>query len=274
MTIIGLGNAGCNIAEMFEGKENYNVILIDKNIEGENCISVDEQELPDGYEKNPPNLSNFIDKITKKVLLIVGGSGHISGASLKLLEQIKEKEIIVVYVRPPIDSLAGIALLQDRVTFNVFQEYARSGLFKRVYLLSNQNIENILGDLPVIGYYNKINKYIFDCLNFVLTNESKNGIFGSVTVPKNTSRISTVGVFDIKNNIENYLYNLQAIDEKHFYFVFNEEKLKSDGSLIKNIKNMMSTKVVDNCNVSFTIYPTKQEEEYCFIHAFSKRIQQ
>jgi hypothetical protein len=274
MTIIGLGNAGCNIAELFEGDEKYNVILIDKNIEGENCIPVKEQKTPEDYEKNAPSLSNYLDKIGDRAFLIVGGSGMISGASLRILQQLKERELNIIYIRPQTNSLAGNNLLQEKLTFNVLQEYARSGIFKKIYLVSNPNVENILGDLPVIGYYQKINEYIFNCLNFILTNETTDGIFGNIATPKDIARICTVGVYDIKNNVENYLYNLQNISDKYFYFVFNEEKLKTDGSILKNIKSLVTAKAVDNCKVSFTIYSTKQEQDYCFIHAFSQRIQE
>ena len=33
---------------------------------------------------------------------------------------------------------------------NVFQEYARSGVFERMYLVANAEIEKCIGDVPII----------------------------------------------------------------------------------------------------------------------------
>jgi len=66
-----------------------------------------------------------------------------------------------------------------------------------------------------------------------LTHETKNGIVNNLSVLKETERICTVGFFDLTNNNEELLYNLESINNKHFYFLINEEKLKTDGTLLK-----------------------------------------
>jgi hypothetical protein len=164
LTVIGLGSAGCNIAEMFEEVDGVSVYLIDKDIEGDNCICVEPRRTPEEYEKYFINLSSVTANIAKEVLFIVGGSGKISGMSLRLLEQIKDKNISVLYIKDN-SKVNGIEALQQKVTFNILQQYARSGTFKEIILVTNDMIENILGDIPIIGYHDALNKLIYSIYN-------------------------------------------------------------------------------------------------------------
>jgi hypothetical protein len=274
MTIIGLGNAGCNIAEKFENiGDDTKVILIDADIEGENCISLKRCDSPEAYEQTVPDITDYLELIDERVFLIVGGSGKISGASLKILKQLRGKELNVIYIRPDVTLLQSNSKLQDNLVFNVFQEYARSGIFKKCYLINNNLVEKILGDVPVIGYYEKLNDLIFNALGFVLTHETKNGLVNNLSILKETERICTVGFFDINSRNEELFYELENIDDKHFYFVINEEKLKTDGSLLKKIKQIILEKSVDNIKCSYTIHSTKYEQDYCFVAAYTKRVQ-
>ncbi len=67
MTVIGLGEAGCNLAEKFEGNERYKVKLIDVDIEGDNCFSLQKQNTPEQYEKTFPDISNFLSDVDEYV---------------------------------------------------------------------------------------------------------------------------------------------------------------------------------------------------------------
>jgi len=272
-TIIGLGSAGCNIAEMFE-RGNYKVKLIDVDIDGENCFSLKAQKTPEDYEKNKPDLSEFFSDITYKVILLVGGSGKISGTALQILNQIKHAELNVVYIRPDTELLGNTAKLQDRLTFNVLQEYARSGIFKSIILISNSIIENLVGDVSIIEYNNTINKVIYNMVDNYLSMSEKEPIIDNSTHPKEVSRIITIGVYDIEKNAEQLFYPFDFIDDKCYYFAINENDLKSNGKLFKLIKDRMREKVVDKTKISYRIHSTKHEQNYCFVVAYSKKIQE
>jgi hypothetical protein len=273
MTIIGLGDAGCNIAEKFEKVDSVKVILIDAEIEGDGCISLKKCNTPEEYEASVPDFSKQLSTCDEKIVFFVGGSGKISGAALRILSQLKHKELNVVYIKPDTSVLNYNSKLQDRLVFNVFQEYARSGLFKRCILLDNAIIEKLLGDIPLIGFYDKLNDVIFNALGFILTHEEKSGIVNNLVPCIETERICTVGFFDLTTEEESLLYELENSSNKHFYFVFNEERLRTDGSLSKKIKQIMQNKDLDNSKSSYIIYSTKQQEEYCYIIAYSKQIQ-
>lgn len=275
MTIIGLGNTGCNIAEKFESLEGFKVLLVDANIEGEdNCISINECDTPEQYESTFPDISEHLKKCDDEIVLIVGGSGKISGASLSLLKQIKEKKINVVYVRPDKNSIKNDAKLQDRLVFNVLQEYARSGIFESCFLIDNVNIEKIVGDLPIIGFFDKINELIFSTVSSILLFKQKKPVMNNLTKVKNFCRVRTVGIFNLFNEEEKLLYNIEGIDNKHYHFVINEEKLKTDITILKKIKEYIEENSKDGTDCSFAIYSTKDEFEYCYMDVYSKRIQE
>jgi len=273
-TIIGLGSAGCNVAETFENKEEYLVKLIDHDIEGENCFSLEEQKTPEDYEKNVPDLSNFFADVTKKVILVVGGSGKISGASLQILKQIKNAELNVLYIRPDRELLGSIGKLQENLTFNVFQEYARSGIFKNTFLVNNEDVAQIIGDVPILEFYNKINLVIHNSLINYLKSELQNPLIDNSTPPKEISRIVTFGVYDLENDVERLFFPLDFIDDKCYNFAIKEDDLKSNGRLFKLIKDRMKQKLVGNTKVSYKIFSTNFEQNYCYVIAYSRKVQE
>lgn len=272
ITVIGLGSAGCNIAEMFENNPLFQVKLIDKDIEGENCFSMVEYSSPEEYENNTPDLTSFFKDCNKEVFFIIGGGGNISGASLKILSYIKNLNISLLYIRPDTQLLSNSSFLQEKVTFNVFQQYARSGLFKKMFIISNEKIESLLGDIPVYSYYSKINEIIFNIFSSLFYLQEAKALIDNYSAPKTVSRIATVGIFDLENNIENMFYEFNLSDDKCYNFVINENVLKTDGKLFKNIKDRMKEKF-NNTKISYKIFNTQYENNYCYVVEHTKIIQ-
>lgn len=273
-TVIGLGSAGCNIAELFEGQENYVVKLIDAEIEGDaNCISIPIRNTPEQYEKHFPDLSDRLKDCTEKVWLFVGGSGKISGASLQLLKQLHGRELNVIYIKPDTTMLGNISALQDKVVYNVFQEYARSGVFKSLLLISNQELESVIGDLPVVGFYEQLNQLLYKTYLNIKQLQSTEALIDNSSPPKEVSRIQTIGLYNLETNDEKLFFNLSDIDDKIYHFLINENRLKSDGKLFRMIKERMREKTLDSIKISYTIHPTTQEQDQCFVAAYTKRIQ-
>ncbi len=272
-TIIGLGSAACNIAEKFENNTKYKVKLIDANIDGNNCFSLKEQNTPEEYEKTVPDLINFFSDVTDNIIFITTGSGKISGASLKILKYLKDKNINILYIRPDTDLLSSQGKLQDKLTFKVLQEYARSGLFKKIYLVSNLSLENILGDVSIIEYNDRLNNLIYETLNSIILLEEQKPIIDNSTQPKDVSRIITFSIYDLENDTEKNFYNFEYIDDKCYYFIFNENELKSNEKLFRIIKNKMREKTSENTKISYKIFNTKYEQNYCFVVNYTKIIQ-
>ena len=89
-TIIGLGSAGCNIAMKFSDYPQYKTICIDTQDDNyENFIRINRQASHEDYERSYTRLD--LSGVVGSPTLIVGGSGLISGVSLRILEQIRDE---------------------------------------------------------------------------------------------------------------------------------------------------------------------------------------
>ena len=274
MTIIGLGQAGCNLAEAYEDLNDptYQVKLIDSDIEGPNCFSVPQYNNPEECEDNFPDISDFLKDCHSSVTFFIGGGGNISAASLKILYHLRSREnVFVVYIRP--EPLLVENVLHEKVVFNVLQEYARSGMFRALVLIDNLSIEEINGDVPVIDHFKEINKTIFQTMHGLSVSGMKTPIVSNFSKPKSISCITTYGAYTFEDDNEKLFYNLENIDWKCYYFFINEEQLRTDGKIYKEIKNRLKNKSVDNIKISYIIHSTKSEQNYCIMTAASSQIQ-
>ena len=100
MNIIGLGQAGCNIAEQFKRYTQYKVYKINIGLKkSKSTYTLKKQKSPEAYEETFPNLKNTFFKEISGETLFITSCGFTSGASLRLLEQIKNNcKISILYI--------------------------------------------------------------------------------------------------------------------------------------------------------------------------------
>lgn len=276
MNIIGLGKAGCAIADCFAQYPQYKIFKIDVDIEGEGCYSIKRQRGPEDYEREAPDFSNFFNEIEGETIFVVGGSGNISAMSLRILEQIRNKcKIDVLYIRPDIELLAGAKRLHEKVTYNVFQHYARSGAINRVYLVSNPMVEDTMGSVPVIGYYDAINGFITSAIHMINIFNNTEPVMGSMEAPADSRRICTLGIYDMEEGEEKMFFPLDSIREMRYIYAVSETVLREDGGLHKKIVTQIKGKATEDVkDISFAVYPTKYKSDYGYLLAYSPMIQE
>ena len=165
-TIIGLGQAGCNIAEKFLQYQQYDVYRIDsEKRSGPKFKKIPVRQTHQEYEEKCPSFKPFLKNAKPPYLFIVGGSGSITGCSLRLLEQLKSEDIYVLYIKPDVALLSDTKRTQDKIVFGIFQQLARSGLLKRMYIVDNVALENIIKDVPALEYYDRLNDLIVSTIH-------------------------------------------------------------------------------------------------------------
>jgi hypothetical protein len=267
-TVIGLGAAGCRIAEQFANYPQYEVYKIDIGLIGENCYNFPRQNTPEEYEKFTPDMSDFFKDIEGDILFVVGGGGKISGATLQILKQLKNCNINLLYIKPESKSLTKTGLLQDKVAYGVLQEYARSGIFNRIYLISNLAIEAVAGEIPILEYNKKINEVIVNAFHYINVFVHTDAVVQNIESPKETQRISTIGIFNIKANEEMSFFPLQNIGHRCYYYAIPEQVLKTDGKLFKMIKEKASEN-----QSSYEVHTTKHSDSFCYFVAHTNFIQ-
>ena len=273
-TIIGLGKAGCNIAKELSSYPQYDVFCIDSDEYDFNKFKlIKKQKSFEDYEKNFPSIKKFLEKSAPPYTIIFGGSGTISGVILRLLSQLKTEDVSVLYIKPEIDILSNMASKQERLVFHVLQQYARSNLFNKLYIISNSECENVLGDLSIKDYFVQINKLIATTYHMYNVFHNIEPLIQTHTEPSDPCKISTFGIIDEKGN-EKMLYDLKFPREKHLYYSVTSDSLENDVSLMKNIKKQVRDKMTDKLKVSYAVYENNYEQNYIYSCTFASMIQE
>ena len=194
---------------------------------------------------------------------------------LRIMEQIKDKcELSVLYIRPDTSLLSKNKSLHESATFNILQQFARSGLLKVLYLVSNINLENILGEVPIIGYNNKVNELLVSTIHMINVFKNSEPVMGKIEEPAEASRIATFGISDIEGNEEKSFFSLDRAKEKCYIYSINEERLKTEGDLRKKIVSTVKAQAeTEDLKVSFGVFPTNYQQDYCYILNYTSIIQ-
>jgi len=269
--IIGLGTAGCNLANKFKQYVQYDVFNIDAGINCENCLSLEPRNSHEEYERNSPSLQGPFLGISGDILVTLS-SGRVSGSTLRILYQLRHCNINILYIKPD-GVLNKVAMMQDKVTMQVLQEYTRSGLFKRMFLVNNTTVEGILGDVPIIGYYDKLNDTISTTLHQINKAQHIKPIVDQTSPPKVGNRISTYGLFNIETGEEKLFFPIDNVKEKCYYLFINRKKLETDGKLMRQIREIISAKSTETIKTGFAIYSTEHNTDYCYVMASTDSIQ-
>ena len=274
MDIIGLGEAGCNLAVCFNKYPQYTTYRIDAGLEGENCFNVRKQRSPEDYESNAPNLKDFFSNLGEEVTFIVGGAGYISAMSLAILQQIKNKRVSILYICPNHKSLTGKKRLLERATFGILQQYARSGLVENIDLVSNERVAAIVGNLPVIGYYDKINDLIASTYHFInVFNRSKH-VYGVIEEREKVCRISTIGLLDTETSEERTFYDLDLVREKSYFYALRKESLLNESNMIATLEGQVEEKKKEwLTKISYRLYSTEYENNFGFCVNRTSKVQ-
>ena len=266
MNVIGLGDAGCNIADCFSQYSQYKIFKINVDIEGKGCYNVPILETAEEYESHDyPKIKSFFKSLKGETLFIIGGSGKISCGSLRILENIKSLPVSILYIQPDIQMLDDIQKKQERLVRNVIQEYARSAVFEKVCLVSNNALDGIIGGAPIIGYHNALNELLVPSLHMVNFFSNNKPVAGNIPKPKSTHRIYTVGIFDTQKNEEKMFFPLDNSRNKCYIYGISEEKLKTDKQLMNKIKKQIESKKEENLDISYAIYPTDYEYDVGYV---------
>ena len=272
-TIIGLGNTGCNIAEKFSTYPQYVVYKIDAGLKRTpRTYGLKKCSTPEEYEESVANLKRFFKEVQGDILFIVSASGLISGASLTILQHIKKCNIHVMCVHSDVELLGEVSRLQQRVVSNVFQEYARSGLFARAILIDNASLEKVIGDVPIIGFYDQLNNLLASTSHMINVFNHSESIMDNISPPHEISRISTCGFVDFGTGEEKLFFPLDNIREKVYYYAINEKKLRESNDIRKKIISQVKENSVDT-KVSYGIYSTQYDEDYVYCVAYSSTVQ-
>ena len=271
MNIIGLGQAGCQIAKAFSKFPQYNTWGVDVHKEAD--ITIKKRSSHEEYDKAFPSLKRRVTLEEGPLYVITCGAGAISGGILRLLEQFAHRSPTVIYIQPDTDLLSEHQKMQERVTRNVLQEYARSGRLEMLYLLDNNCLERGVGEVPILGYFDILNQAVVNTFHMLNIFRHSQPVLGNFIEPSTLARIATVGVMDVDAATEKWFYDLTVPRDVVYYYGINEEDLKTDGSLFKQITEFVKSKVKEKINVSYGVFQTSYDQKYCYCIKYTSVVQ-
>jgi len=274
ISVIGLGNAGCKIADLLNEHEQYEVYKIDTDLEKKNnCLSIPERQSAQDYEeKFPTKVASSLKKIKTPVVLVVAGGGKISHAGLRALECVSDNPIEILYIRPDVSTSGPMEITRDKIVFGILQQYARSGVFERMYVVCNSDIERVVGAIPLSQYYQKINSVISSTFHMLNVYKNLPANFSNFLESDDISRISTIGVGTIEKMADQLFFPLKFTSEKNYYFAISQKQLDEDPNLLSNIKRRVKQND-PTIRTGFGVYPTPYDQNYIYILANTKIIQ-
>lgn len=277
--VIGLGKLGCAIAEELTAYPEYRIYKIDAEIEERGSFAIGSASNMEEYEKIFDQTAAEIYlrsiKSQDKILLILTGGEPVSGCVLRLLECIKDAEINVLYIAPDRDMISEIQKRDDKIAFNVLQQYARSGVFKSLLLVRKPVVEKLMGDVSIQQYEKSISYFISYTVAMINYFEHTDPIVANKIEPVDWCRIGTYGVssLDEANQDVNLLFPLEAISDIHFFYGVPARDLDNDPTLMKKIKEHVKSFKNDSISTSFSVYSTSFDNLMVLCAANSAKIQ-
>ena len=270
ISIVGLGTAASAIARKFKDIGQYNVYEMNSavNRTSKYKFKIKSYDTPEEYETNIPNVAKFFKDCDEHVQFFIMGGSFSSNYTLGILEQIKNKKVDLIYVRPDTELLTGYPVLIESVTFGVLQEYARSGMLNSITLISNLNLETCMGDLPIKTYYDSLNQFIFSTIHHVNYFMHTDPEIGQVSKPSELNRIRSIAGLNVKNLEEMWLFDLDTPRELCYYLAINSERLETEGGLHKRLVDMLKDKPRNAFRkISYAIYETPYNDfGFCVAH--------
>ena len=263
MVIIGLGSAGINIANKFKKWPQYRVIL----------PSMKTYETVEEQEEKTPDYSELFEGLAGEIWFIVCGMSNRAASSLRILEKIKHCKIKVLYVQPDLELSSEIPRKKERVVYKVLQEYTRSGLLDSMYIISNPQLEEIVGHGTIMSYYDKINDAVSSVMHYYNIYRNTEPVFGQTHKTKDISRIRTFGIYDLEKNEEKLFFPLDNTTETCYIYNITKDELENNHNLLPKIKGRAKERVSDEVITSFSIFSTDFEENFCHVVAYTHFIQ-
>jgi len=260
--ILGIGKFGCAVADEFSEYPEYRVYKIDDALSEKGTLSIKKYSNIEEYEENFEELEAEIYlrsiKEENHVLIIVEGGTPISGVCLRVAQVVSSAKVSILYICPDRETISNTQKRDDKITFNVFQEYARSGVFESIYLSHKPSIEQMVGDVAIPEYEKSLCRslaYVVAMVNYLEHTES---ILSTATEIPNTAKIKTLGLasFSEERGTDQemvFLFPLKGAVDMQFLYGISPESLEEDSTMLGRIKKHISGFTSEGLSVTYSV---------------------
>jgi len=270
MNIIGLGNIGCSIAKQFSKYKQFSTHLVDTENQGGSCFILPEFNKAEDYENKYTNLPFELEE---DLTVVLSGDELMCCSVLRILEQYRNLDLHVIYVKPDTKFLTQTQIMIDRTVRGVLQELTRSAKISSMFLVDLKKVSDIVGKVALKDRETK--QYEVIATSYYMKNMFDNiqPVLDKTVDSPITYSIKTFGIMDLDSGEEKFFYPLDEIREKRYSYYINKEKLDSDVDLSDHIEHQISSKFVENLKVSYAVYESPLEQSSVFIEVKTPHIQ-
>ena len=275
--IIGIGDGGSQLAEHFKKYYDYSVLCVSAKgkikIPTTKKVEDLEQKMVETKAKWSKTLKTFAGD--DELLFIINGAAKSSAASLVLMEEVKENLKSVIFIKSDPNTINGTAKLQQKAALMILQEFARSGLLEKLYIVDNLELEKINPEVNILNYYEQLNELVVSTFHMINFCKDQRPILNTTDDPVETARIATLGVFNVEDGEKKMFYSLDFPRETSYIYILNDEALKEPARLmkIKDINTSINKAEPANAS-SFVIYRSDLEHNYGYLVQYSTMIQE
>ena len=263
--LIGLGKAGCEIVKGFS--DSHKKITIDAGSE------LPEFSSPEDYDQKLTDYRHLLEFDEDECFFFVCGAGKVSAASLRLLELIHDKKINLVYIYPEEIMLSPTQRKLNRVAFNVFQEYTRSGLLNSMYLMCNESITDMLPYITIDNLYEHLNEAIINVFENIIFYLHQDPVMGAHHEPKDISRIRTIEYGDFKSDKKKLYYPLDNTTETCYINIVSDDEMKNNKELLSQLKQKIIEDNEKQILSSFVVFKSDYEHSFYYAIRFTHFLQ-
>jgi len=277
MNIIGLGKAGCRIAELFKQYSQYTVFKFDTDEKlktKKNCFYIPKQSSAELYDANPIDFKKFKSNLDEdeEVYFILCGSGKVSACSLWLMRMIADRKVNIIYIKPDVYSMDQKSILRNRAHFNILQQYTRSGVFERIFLIDNNLMSGIIGKTSIVNFFSKINNFIVSSVHWLNIYKNSEPIFDTFRDEYISSKICSFSYPDMVTEEMLETFSLNKCNQVKYFFGVNRIVIEEDENLLDKL-NRIVTIDSDGKSVSYGVYPTDLKSGFSFAIKSSSEVQ-
>lgn len=276
MNIIGLGKAGCKIAELFKKYSQYTVFKFDtdeKLKRKKNCFHIPKQSSAELYDANPLDLARLKSSLDDDdVYFIMCGSGKVSACALWILKELTGKKINIVYIKPDVEAIDTKSKLRNRAHLNILQEYTRSGVFDKIFLFDNNKISDIIGKTSILNYFSKINELIVSSIHWYNIYINTDPVFDTYRDEYISSRVCTFGMIDVDQKTLSESYELDDINQIKYFFGINQKSIEEDEDLLDRL-NAILVQDTEGRSIMYGVYPTDLDKGFSLALLSSSEVQ-
>ena len=264
--ILGLGRSVKKILNAFAIYPQYEIFHLSEDDLGDHGDM-------ESYESNFSALRIdsrlFKLRYDADILFVIFGGAEVNGCSLRILEMLRDSNITLLYVDPDKDLLTKRQKMNNRISLGSLQEYARSGMFDMLYIVSEVEIKNAMGEVSLLEYDGKFADYLvstFGMFNYFLHSDPIRQVEKE---KKEGLRIGTLGFFQMgEQKNELCLAPLKDIKQKIYYYGLTPDEISNPG-LMSEIRDQLSLQKETGYDCAYEVHEVDGQHNTTILCAYT-----